>query len=170
MNDSNNGLSPDRHQTINLTKSGILSIWPLGINFNEMLIELDTFAFMKMHLKMSSVKWHPFCFGINVSMTTEQYNSLGLLSIFYSVCAILTLYVLNFFGENINIYLHIMSFLHINKTQVVEIPPRVKQGPAYWTQSISWLLMSWRRKEPGHQQPWYWPSLTELTRSPHVKG
>ena len=30
--------------------------------------------------------------------------------------------------------------------------------------------MSWRRKEPGHQQPWYWPSYTELTRSPHVKG
>ena len=32
------------------------------------------------------------------------------------------------------------------------------------------MLMSWRRKEPGHQQPWYWPSLTEITRSPHVKG
>ena len=58
-----------------------------------------------------------------------------------------------FFGENINTYLHFMSFLHTNKTQVVEIPPRVKQGPAYFTQSISWLLMSWRLKEPGHQQP-----------------
>ena len=30
--------------------------------------------------------------------------------------------------------------------------------------------MSWRRKEPGHQQPWYWLSQTEITRSPHVKG
>ena len=38
-----------------------------------------------------------------------------------------------FFRENINIYLHLMSFLHINKTQVVEIPPRVRQGPAYST-------------------------------------
>ena len=28
-----------------------------------------------------------------------------------------------FFRENINIYSHFMSFLHINKTQVVEIPP-----------------------------------------------
>ena len=63
-----------------------------------------------------------------------------------------------FFRGNINIYLHLMSFLHTNKTQVVEIPPRVRQGPAYSTQSVSWLLMSWRRKEPGHQQPWYWPS------------
>ena len=38
-----------------------------------------------------------------------------------------------FFMENINIYLHFMSFLHTNKTQVVEIPPRVRQGPAYST-------------------------------------
>ena len=35
-----------------------------------------------------------------------------------------------FFRESINIYLHFMSFLHTNKTQVVEIPPRVRQGPA----------------------------------------
>ena len=38
-----------------------------------------------------------------------------------------------FFRENINISLHFMSFLHTNKTQVVEIPPRVTQGPAYST-------------------------------------
>ena len=28
----------------------------------------------------------------------------------------------NFFGENINIYLHFTSFLHTNNTQVIEIP------------------------------------------------
>ena len=33
--------------------------------------------------------------------------------------------------KNINIYLHFMIFLHTKKTQVVEIPPRVRQGPAY---------------------------------------
>ena len=38
-----------------------------------------------------------------------------------------------FFRENINIYLHFMSVLHTNKTQVVEIPPRVRQRPAYST-------------------------------------
>ena len=63
-----------------------------------------------------------------------------------------------FLRENINIYLHFMSFLHTNKTQVIEIPRRVRQGPAYSTWSIPWLLMSWRCKEPGHQLPWYWPS------------
>ena len=73
-----------------------------------------------------------------------------------------------FFWGNINIYLHFMSFLHIDLTQVLKIPPQVRPGPIYSTQSISWLLMSWRRKEPGHQQPWYWPIQTELTRSPHV--
>ena len=44
----------------------------------------------------------------------------------------LTLYVLNFW-ENINIYLHFMSFLHINKTQVAEVPPGVRRRPAYST-------------------------------------
>ena len=38
-----------------------------------------------------------------------------------------------FFRENINIYLHFMSFLNTNKTHVVEIPPQVRQGPAYST-------------------------------------
>ena len=38
-----------------------------------------------------------------------------------------------FFRGNINIYLHFMSFLHTNKTQVVEIPRRVRQGPVYST-------------------------------------
>ena len=36
-----------------------------------------------------------------------------------------------FFKENIKIYLHFMSFLHMNKTQVVEIPPRGRQKPVY---------------------------------------
>ena len=29
--------------------------------------------------------------------------------------------------------------------------------------SIPWLLMTWRHKEPGHQQPWYW--LYRLNKS-----
>ena len=38
-----------------------------------------------------------------------------------------------FFRGNINISLHFMAFLYTNKTQVVKIPPRVRQGPAYST-------------------------------------
>ena len=38
-----------------------------------------------------------------------------------------------FLRENINIYLHFMSFLHTNKTQVAEIRPRVRREPAFST-------------------------------------
>ena len=63
---SDNGLSPGRRQAIIWTNTGILLIRPLGTNFNEMLIEIRTFSFMKMRLKVSSAKLRPFCLGLNV--------------------------------------------------------------------------------------------------------
>ena len=65
---SDNGLSPSRRQAIIWTNTGILLIRPLGTNFNEMLIEIHTFSFKKMHLKMSSAKWRLFCLGLNELM------------------------------------------------------------------------------------------------------
>ena len=38
-----------------------------------------------------------------------------------------------FFRGNINIYLHFVSFLHIDTMQVVEILPQVKQESTYST-------------------------------------
>ena len=38
-----------------------------------------------------------------------------------------------FFRGNINIYLHFVSFLHIDPTQVVEILPQIRQEPTYST-------------------------------------
>ena len=52
--------------TITWTNAGILLIWPLGTNFSEMLMEIHTFSFKKMHLKMSSGKWRPFCLYLHV--------------------------------------------------------------------------------------------------------
>ena len=63
---SDNGLSPGRRQAIIWTNAGILLIRPLGTNFNEILIEIHTFSFKKVHLKMSSGKLRPFCLGLNV--------------------------------------------------------------------------------------------------------
>ena len=63
---SDNGLSPGRRQAIIWTNAGILLIGPLGTNFSEILIEIQTFSFRKMHLKMLSAKWRPFCLGLNV--------------------------------------------------------------------------------------------------------
>ena len=61
---SDNGLSPGRHQAIIWTSAGILLIWPLGTNFNEILIAIHTSLFNKMHLNMSSGKWRAFCLGL----------------------------------------------------------------------------------------------------------
>ena len=63
---SDNGLSPGRRQAIIWTNAGILLIRPLGTNFNEILIGNQTFSFKKIHSKMSSGKWRPFCLGLNV--------------------------------------------------------------------------------------------------------
>ena len=38
-----------------------------------------------------------------------------------------------FLTENINIYIHFVSYLHIDTTQVVEILPQIRQEPAYST-------------------------------------
>ena len=53
---SDNGLSPGRRQAIIRTNAGILLIGTLGTNFSEILSEIHTFSFKKMHLKMSSGK------------------------------------------------------------------------------------------------------------------
>ena len=53
---SDNGLSPGRHKAIIWTNAWILLSEPLGTNFSEILIEIHTFSFNKMHLNMSSEK------------------------------------------------------------------------------------------------------------------
>ena len=63
---SDNGLAPDRRQAIILTNDGILLTGPLGTNFSEILIEIQTFSFKKMRLKVSSAKLRPFYLGLNV--------------------------------------------------------------------------------------------------------
>ena len=63
---SDAGLSPGRHQDIIWTDAGILLIGPLGTNFREISIEMQTFSFKKMRLKMSSAKWRPSCLGLIV--------------------------------------------------------------------------------------------------------
>ena len=71
---SDNGLSPGRRQAIIWTNDGILFIGPKGTNFSEILIGIQTFSFKKMHLKMSSAKWRPFCPGLNVLNKSNPTN------------------------------------------------------------------------------------------------
>ena len=62
---SDNCLSPGRHQAIIWTNAGLLLIGPLGTNFSEILIEILTFSYKKMHFKVSSAKWRLFGLGLN---------------------------------------------------------------------------------------------------------
>ena len=68
---SNNGLSLGRRQAVIWNNAAILLIRPLGTNFSEILIGIQTFSFKKIHLKMSSAKWRPFCLCLNVFMTVR---------------------------------------------------------------------------------------------------
>ena len=70
-----NGLSPGRRQAIIWTNAGILLIGAWGTNFSEILIEIHTFSFNKMRLKMSSAKWRPFCLGLNVLIAVCKWDT-----------------------------------------------------------------------------------------------
>ena len=61
---SDNGLSPCRRQAIIWTNAGILLIWHLVTNCSEILIEIDSFSFKKMHLKML---WRPSCLASKIT-------------------------------------------------------------------------------------------------------
>ena len=77
---SDKGLLPRRRQAIIWTNAGILLIGPLGTNFSDISRDIQSFSFKKMHLKMPSAKWRPFCFGPNVlnwHMTCISHNEIG---------------------------------------------------------------------------------------------
>ena len=69
---SDNSLSPIRRQAIIWANAGILLIRTLGRNFSEILSQIHSLSNKKMHLKMSSVKFRPFCLGLNVLTWRER--------------------------------------------------------------------------------------------------
>ena len=71
------GLSPGPRQAIIWTSGGILLIGGLGTNFSEILIEILTFSFKKIHLQMSSGKWWPFCLCLNVLTSVRSHDIHG---------------------------------------------------------------------------------------------
>ena len=48
------------------TNAGMLLIGRLGTSFGEILIEIHIVSFMKMHVKIPSGRWRPYCHGISV--------------------------------------------------------------------------------------------------------
>ena len=59
-------IGADRRQAIIWAITGILLTGTLGTNFSDFLIDIQTFSFNEIHLKMSSATWRPFCLGFNV--------------------------------------------------------------------------------------------------------
>ena len=57
---------PGRRQSLIWTNTGILLTGPLVTNFSDILIKIHTSALKKMHLKMPSAKWRPFCLRLIV--------------------------------------------------------------------------------------------------------
>ena len=74
------------------------------------------------------MSWHENAFPITGPLWGESTGNLG----FPAQRAINPLHA-KFFKVNINIYLHFVSFLHIDTTQVVEIRPQIRQEPTYFT-------------------------------------
>ena len=62
---SDNGLLPGQHQAIIYTSAGILLIRTIGTNFSEILSEIHTLLFKKMHLKYRMRIGGHFCPVLN---------------------------------------------------------------------------------------------------------
>ena len=58
---TDNGLAPYMRQAIIWTHAGILLIEPLETNFSEIFIEIHTFSFKEMHLKLLSERCRLYC-------------------------------------------------------------------------------------------------------------
>ena len=85
---SDYGLSPGRHQAITWTNVGILLFGPLGTNFSEMFIEINTFSFKKIHLKMSPGNWRPFWLSLNgliCKIPVTNHTEYGPISVSYLI-------------------------------------------------------------------------------------
>ena len=108
---SDNGLSPDRRQVIIWTNAGILLIGPLGTNFNEILIEIHIISFKKMHLRMSSAKWRPFCLGLNVLIQRLHQTIISREEVFRKV----TSYSITYTGWKVCGYCPILSAMRISE-------------------------------------------------------
>ena len=76
---SDNGLSPSQRQAIIWTNAGILLIRTFGTNFSEILSEIHTFSFKKIHLQISFAKWQPFCLSLSVLIFTPSKRLILLL-------------------------------------------------------------------------------------------
>ena len=73
----------------------------------------------------------------------------------------LTLNMLNCFKNDKKVYSHFLSYLGFWSTEEDQIHNGGILPVADATPTILCLLITWRLKEPGHQQALYWPNKPE---------
>ena len=136
---SDNGLSPGRRQAIIWTNAWILLIRPLGRNYSETLIENHIFSFKKILFKVSSVKWQPFCLGLNV---LKMYLEIILMK-YWSLSE----------SQNVNLVLTLMSAV----SQRIPIKRPWLLFPLRSIQMLPWL--AWEKKQTNKirivTDPWF---------------
>ena len=75
----------------------------------------------------------------------------------------LTLYIMNCFSGNMK-YICISDLFSTLRRDILH---NVRPAPVCPFEEIPLLLMTWRCKEPGHLQLWYWPNSPSISQSQH---
>ena len=103
---------PGRRQAIIWTNAGILFTEPLGTNISEILIEIHTVSFKKVHLKMLSAKMAPILSLLQCVNTfknhTSQYKKIDFMD--------KILVILCMAGTHSKVTLNASIFFYINVT------------------------------------------------------
>ena len=141
---SGNGLSPGWCQAIIWTNTGILLIWTSGTNFNEILIEIQTFSFKKMCFKnvlceMAVILSQPQCVNVLIiSVVTTNFAIVWILINIAVIAPVIMWYVC----EKV---LHTLCILGIFRRHLSHLPIKLYQrgSPHYLRQRSSFIFQIW---------------------------
>ena len=101
-------ISSVRRHAIIWTNAGMLLFRPLGTNFSEILIEIHTFSFKKMHLKMSSGKWVAI-------LSRLQCVNVCISNLMCSLCILVFVYILNIVDDFVSVINKSLTWAYTNE-------------------------------------------------------
>ena len=132
------------------TNVGTLLIGPLGTNFSEIIIWIQTFSFKKMPLKMSSAKWRPFCLGLN-ELTVDPFCNFAITELLYATLCYLDHDVLSVRRyHNPTIYIYYI----LTNSQCV-------RDPFHWWFSYAFKYIWFNKKSLSQPIPIPWEHYTD---------
>ena len=107
-------MSPGRRQAIIETSAGILLIGPIGTNFNEILIEICAFSFTKIHLKILSGKWQPFCLSLNLCLLIVPWE----MWLYLYICNCESVIFVDLKARALDMLITVITMIHLNSTHL----------------------------------------------------